>query len=866
MNSKLRNMAVSIATKKKFLKNFQEGIIQGRKLLFAANHHWGDRLLTDLYFKIEKSDWIDIQKKHQLIMVLANSWWMYINSLSKEIKESEVDLIKYIDAYKRFYSFLMKIDDFYLLNNFFNNLLKNFIKKDELSLSGITNFINSFCFKVKEKKEDQKLIELQILLTYLRKSVFPQDFFHLSMELIGRAIFKIEPGKRALFLYILLENTNLEYNLMENSDEFVKNISKTLVNRIPSYLKNDLSDVSKIQFNERNYQSYINDLNELIYYLNNIAEDSWIILIIKSIFTKLSKFSSFGEAITYIRRYIDFAVSRNRFELAFAIYDYLEDIFLSQSDLGYDNVLIELWLEASKKFVVMNEKRYLLQSLEKLNNYLKIPQSNAQILHYFHTSDILWQFKSRFFSLDQKDFWRMMFHRALFEENDIDLAKKLLPYLDKNIQAVLPDLEILLNDIKSLVNNDKFFEEEDSIPKFLSEAPDIKQMIFRIDSHGLISYRFIFDGAEIVEGRILNEFWNDAQLFEIFNSIYSETKESSFDFSITDLGKLMFLFLNKSIRNLFKKFKVKSLGRIPEIYFILDQMTIPFELIFDNNFFLLKYSMGYIIGEPPLEGISFEEDQGLNSVNNEKNSKVLIIESTNSSNPLIWNEQTKKKELLFNFPKGGEELDYILNFFNNREEVVEISILSGLDSTREKILSYLNSGNYSIIHFIGNVFYSELNPFHSYFLTNDNELITFNDINTALKSINRLHKPFIFFNTQLFDTKGERLTNAMRAFGEIIKEFDLNLISGILAKVIPIFDDETQTITSNFYIHFLNDLSQGISLLKSRQECMVNRIEKLIEQDLKNLSEEEGSKHITIQNSKSISSFILYGKPWKKIN
>ena len=391
-------------------------------------------------------------------------------------------------------------------------------------------------------------------------------------------------------------------------------------------------------------------------------------------------------------------------------------------------------------------------------------------------------------------------------------------------------------------------------------------MIFRIDSHGLISYRFIFDGAEIVEGRILNEFWNDAQLFEIFNSIYSETKESSFDFSITDLGKLMFLFLNKSIRNLFKKFKVKSLGRIPEIYFILDQMTIPFELIFDNNFFLLKYSMGYIIGEPPLEGISFEEDQGLNSVNNEKNSKVLIIESTNSSNPLIWNEQTKKKELLFNFPKGGEELDYILNFFNNREEVVEISILSGLDSTREKILSYLNSGNYSIIHFIGNVFYSELNPFHSYFLTNDNELITFNDINTALKSINRLHKPFIFFNTQLFDTKGERLTNAMRAFGEIIKEFDLNLISGILAKVIPIFDDETQTITSNFYIHFLNDLSQGISLLKSRQECMVNRIEKLIEQDLKNLSEEEGSKHITIQNSKSISSFILYGKPWKKIN
>ncbi len=866
MNNKLRKMAVSLATRKKFLKAFQEGIIQGRKLLFAANHHWGDRLLTDLYFKIEKSDWIDIQKKHQLIMVLANSWWMYVNSLSKEIRENDVDLIKYIDAYKRFYSFLIKVDDFYLLNNFFTKLLKDFIKMDELSLSGITSFINSFCFKVKEKNEDQKLIELQILLTYLRKSVFPQDFFHLSMELIGRTIFKIEPGKRALFLYVLLENTNLEFNLMEDSDEFVKYISKTLVNRIPSYLKTNLSNVAKIQFNDRNYQSYIDELSELIYYLNNIAEDSWIILIIKNIFSKLNRFASFGEAITYIRKFIDFAVKRNRFELAFAIYDYLEDLFLSQSDLGYDNVLIELWLEASKKFVIMNEKRFLLQSLEKLNNYLKIPQTNPQIFHYFYTSDILWQFKSRFFSLDQRDFWRMMFHRALFEENDIELAIKLLPYLDKQIQSVLPDLDILLNDVKSLVNDVKFFDDEDNIPKSLIEPLDIKQMIFRIDSHGLISYHFIFTKDEIVEGQIFSEYWNDAQLFEIFNSIYSEIKESRFDFSITDLGKLMYLFLNKSIRTLFKQFKVQSLGQIPEIYFILDQMTIPFELIFDNNFFLLKYSIGYIIGEPPLEGISFEKRERLESINNEKKYKVLIIESTNSSNPLVWNEQLKKKELLFSFPNGQEELSYILNLFNNRDEIGEISVLVGIDATREKILSSLRSGDYSIIHFVGNVFYSELNPFHSYFLTNDNELITFYDINKLFKSINRLRKPLIFFNTQLFDTKGERLANAMRAFGEIMKNFDLNLTCGVLAKVIPIFDDETQTITSNFYIHFLNELSQGISLLKARQECMVNRLERLIEQDLKSLDDAEGSKHITIQNSKSISSFILYGKPWKKIN
>jgi len=47
-------------------------------------------------------------------------------------------------------------------------------------------------------------------------------------------------------------------------------------------------------------------------------------------------------------------------------------------------------------------------------------------------------------------------------------------------------------------------------------------------------------------------------------------------------------------------YEIKSLNVTPEIYFILDEMTIPFELVYDNNFFLLKYSIGYIIGEPPI--------------------------------------------------------------------------------------------------------------------------------------------------------------------------------------------------------------------------------------------------------------------------
>ncbi|MCK4780604.1 MAG: hypothetical protein KAT57_10470, partial [Candidatus Lokiarchaeota archaeon] len=204
------------------MTNFQKKIITARKLLFAANHKWASSVLDNLSFEIEKSDWLDIQKKHQLNMVISNSWWMYLNSLVKHKEgKADIDLIRYIDAYKRFFSFLSRLDDFYLFNNFSTTLLKKFVDMEDLSQIGITKFINSFSAKLQEKEEYQKLFELQILQTFLRKSVAPSEFFHLSMETLGKTIFDIEPSKRALFLYIILEDVCLKYKLMEDSAEFV---------------------------------------------------------------------------------------------------------------------------------------------------------------------------------------------------------------------------------------------------------------------------------------------------------------------------------------------------------------------------------------------------------------------------------------------------------------------------------------------------------------------------------------------------------------------------------------------------------------------------------------------------------------------
>ena len=70
-------MTVSLDLKKEFLLDFQNKIIQSRRLLKSGNHRWADQLITELYLEIEKKDWIDAQKRNQLIMVTTNNWWIY---------------------------------------------------------------------------------------------------------------------------------------------------------------------------------------------------------------------------------------------------------------------------------------------------------------------------------------------------------------------------------------------------------------------------------------------------------------------------------------------------------------------------------------------------------------------------------------------------------------------------------------------------------------------------------------------------------------------------------------------------------------------------------------------------------------------
>ena len=834
-------MSISSDEKNSFLKEFSDKMVQGRKLLQNANHQWANRLFVDLYFQIEKTEWLLPQERRQLTMIITNSWWMYLNLLSSN--KEKIDSIKFIDAYNRFFSFLSQLDDFDLMNNFWTMLLKDFVKRKEISIEGITKFINSFCVIIKKREDYLKLVELQVLLMYLRKSIYPSDLLEFSFKFLGETLYKLEPSKKALFLFVLMENINFKYQISEKENEstgFGQEINKILANRLPNFLKEDFINMRKIVINERNFKTILVDLEELILYLNNIGESSWIIIILRYVYTKINEYQSFKDALNYTKKFIDFSIYRNKFQLVFEIYDFLEDILMYKSDLGYDTSLIELWVEACKKLFDVKEKKYLLLSLEKLYNNLKTPQTPTQIFHYFYTYNYIWQFKSKFFSLDASDFWKMLFFRALYEEKDFNLAQKILPYLDDNLRSLLNDFSGLYSSAES-IRNAIYSYKDDTIDIIKANKEyALNQAIIRINSEGEINYRIISKDFVMNEGIIKDEFWNDSYLIELYHDIFSEERKKQFNFNLNEFGKIIYIFLPKLLRNLFSKIKSNSPNFIPQIYLILDHMTIPFELIYyGDTFFMLKCSTSYKIGEPPLGGIAFDQIRPDDTVSKALNKKfkVLLIEATNAKGPLRWNEEYKNKTLIFPFPDAYDELLHISNFFNKINNVEQLAILSDLNATKEKIISQISSGNYHLIHVVGNVFYSESSPEKSYLLTNDNNVITFAEIKSAVEK-NRSLQPLLFFNVQFYTLDGKKLKNPLRKFGELFKPFDFNIITGIIVRSLPLFNEDTRSIIANFYVNLFNNNTQGISLIAARKEC---------------------------KNSLATASFIQFGKPWKRL-
>lgn len=853
-------MELNIEDKKNFILEFQNRILLARNLLKGANHQWADRVLSDLYLKIEKNDWLDIQKKHKLIMLISNSWWTYIQNLQhRNDLGLESDYILYVDASKRFFSFLSKLNDFYLLNTYYEDFLRQILEKQDLSEAGISKFINSFSSVIKRKGFHLRLIELQVLLCFLTKTTSPTKLFSFSLEELSKIIIRLEPGKRALFLYILLENVNIKYQLSDNF-EFVKEVSNILLTKIPQTLKHEFGTLKRLIINPRNFSSFLPDLEEIIDYLHNIGEPSWISSILKNVYNKLKEYQSFEGAIKYIQRYIIFFLERNRYDIVFELYNFLEDIYIYQTDLSYDKSLIELWAEACINFSTINEKKYLLQALEKLNTQLKTPQSEEDIFHYFYTFNYIWRIKSVFSSIEESEFWNMLFYRALFEEKNLPFSKKIIQKLPHNIQPCLSDLSNLMT--KADFYKRKIYAFEDTIEENSFFDPNfiIRQLIINISIENKITCYLKSIENKVIEIPITNEYWNDLKLEEIYEDIFFKKNNSDLDLSIKDFGFAIYLLLPKMIRDFFSQFEISRINFTPEILFKLEEISFPFELMHKNEYLMLNYSSSYYIDNLLIEGISFEDEV----IDNKLQAKVLLIENINSMGPFKWIDYSNTKELIYSFPEGKKRIDFIKSLFMLNKEVDVFKELIENSSSRNSILDALKEGQFNIIHIIGNIIYSTINPQESYLITNDNKILKLKEIfKTSINSKLEI-KPFIFLDIQVFDIDGNKIKNPIKTFRAITSIVQMKNFLGIVIRISSDNNKSYEKIIASFYKNLIKGERLGYSILNARKENLTSDVLTKLENDVDRMTADDNNSS-EYRDFFIIPNYLVFGLPWDRL-
>jgi len=660
-----------------------------------------------------------------------------------------------------------------------------------------------------------------------------------------------------------LENIGISYQLKENSDEFIQEINHIIVNRLRSELKNEFSLLSRIRIKDKNFNEVFSDLENLLMYLNDIGESNWISSLIENIFLKIIQYDSFDNAVEYIKKYIHFLIVRNRFEISFKIYEFLGEYFKESPENGYNFFLIEHWAGACKNFADLKDKKYLLRSLEELQQNISIPSNEKQMFHYFYVSNFIWRLKTRFITPEKFEFWNAIFYRALFEEKDLNFSEKIIKFLPKKIQPLLTNLQDLLKNHMQEQENFYFFDEQDEgLPHIFNEITNlkIKNLSIRIKDNGEMSFYGKFEDLQEFQDGIMDEYWNDTYLIDIYNLLFLNQRNGK-NLTPIEFGRIFYFYLPRKLRNLFSKLKIKDLDYSPQIFLISDNEIIPFDLIHDGSrFFSLKYSIGYSLGTPTLKGISSEVSVLPLDQSKQKKYNALVIGCLNLMLPSKWDDITQKNILMYPFNEGVEELNLCIHYFNDSVYIDQMAFFIQEMVTRENFLNNINSGNYDIINIIGNLFYSENNPKNSYFITNDYHIVSISDIINAVKTNLNHKKPFFFFNVRFFDQLGNQLQSILKIISEIIQNFDQNEITGIIVRVLFDFNDNTRQLISNIYDNLTNGFSQGISLLKARQKFLLNEV-------VPNADQKDIDMHqdITIESIIALNSFLLFGKPWKML-
>jgi len=293
---------------------------------------------------------------------------------------------------------------------------------------------------------------------------------------------------------------------------------------------------------------------------------------------------------------------------------------------------------------------------------------------------------------------------------------------------------------------------------------------------------------------------------------------------IKDIGKKLYQeFIPERIREEIERLDI-DLKLSPVILLVTDDHEIPWELIFDDKFWSLKYPFGRIYGEPyrrferPLSALDIIK------LDSDKRRKAVLISPC--------------KDL----PGAYEEIKNLEELFKQINEIGEIKSLVNEEAKESNVIGIFASNDYDIIHYAGHgksVLYNQDNKYIES-ISAAIELFDNSLDDIRIKQLKLKNKPLIFLNAcETADGifVGDKTENLATSFIHA----GASAVIGTLWKV---SDNIASKFATEFYKSIVKEKPFGISLMEAK------KIINALREDNKNLD---------------WASFILYGFPTRKM-
>lgn len=896
----------------------EKKLVRIQNLLKSQDNFWASEVSRSLLDLLEKTASIPPSEKYHIYNDLINVWELYIKSLLDDFFENW----PYIYAsYNQLFQILFLIKDTRRVIDTGVKLVKNLARIQFGSKEQIASVLESLAHMSNKSNDTRHTVELLYLTFYFRGKYVNSTAFDSCFQVLEQILLKLSMTQRPVLLYCFLDNafriffepvidttpavklTSIEspsptpiipslgdISTPENTSsasvsasitatpepvksplainylDFIDVIYRVSVNSIKSEirsLRDGLAQIKRTYNQMKKYEASLDLILETVQQLQILNEFTWAFTIVLYYSEKLIADEKIKDARRFLLDFIEVSIKTGNYSTAFETYQYLAKTFRPRVGL-FNAEVVQLWGMATKRFRELSDQRYFVLALEEMKSYLAIPLENRQFIDFCYAMEEYYRLKRGYVTPTMEEFWWATFHRAVFEEGFEDIATLCARKLKIFSSPQVSDL--ILNKIPETQKNNQ--EDLQISPELEIGGMEVKKIniILRIAKQKPIKVhtRFYF-GGNLVENRTLQieECWDDPHLLQMYTQIPKNNEENT---PLAELinqnvfGKIAYLLLPRDIRKFNQQLKLR--GQIPEMFIIIDEIQIPFEVISDQKTpFSIKYGIGYRFKEPRVMGIS-QSTTANPEVNPsiEYRYKFLGISDINHDKPTVWNDELQRNQPLFEYSLGNDIMTLIRSKTDSLSRMIsQFDSYNSRTCTHEVVEKSLTTGQYHVILFTGSLFYIEESPLDSYLLTPDNISISIHDIMDMLSYAaehNRLQKlpyirPVLFFFGRILDRNFHEIPRTFNAFSRIAQRIDMKNIFGIFARISNVWNQTLANMVGMIIERLLLGESVGSTLVTA------NRQQFLAVRSLRNDPNLRNEANLLEE-----PHFAFFGEPW----